>query len=154
LDTICPECGAPADPGARSCSGCGYPFLEAVARAKLPRPVVPLLAILTLAGVGAALALTLMGGQPAPMANELGSFSDVLSERPLSARAAERRLEARFGADERALEAHCSQREPRPVYSLRRCVIGQPTGARRMLVVFTDVEGRELLRGRRWLSLP
>jgi hypothetical protein len=72
---------------------------------------------------------------------------EQLSARPLSAHAAERRLEARFTAlrDDDTAAARCTGREPRPAYSVRYCRIRYPNGSQRTVTVLTNARGRELL---------
>jgi hypothetical protein len=73
--------------------------------------------------------------------------TSLLSNHPLSTRAAERRLEARFTSerDDDSAAARCSGREPRPAHAIRHCSIRYPNGSRRAVVVLLDARGRELL---------
>jgi hypothetical protein len=73
-------------------------------------------------------------------------LTELISNHPLSRRAAERWLTARFtlGDDETAA-ARCSAREPRPAHAIRHCRIRYPSGASRPIVVLLDARGRELL---------
>jgi hypothetical protein len=72
---------------------------------------------------------------------------DVLAGRPLSARAAERRLEARFTSlrDDDSASASCSALEPRPTDALRRCRLRYPGGTVRTVVLLTNPRGQQLL---------
>ena len=72
---------------------------------------------------------------------------EVLSSRPLSTRAAERRLEARFTElrDDDSAAARCSSLQPRPAHAIRRCRIRYPHGIERTVIVLTNPEGRELI---------
>jgi len=71
----------------------------------------------------------------------------VLSSHPLSARAAERRLEARFTSprDDDSAGARCSALRPRPAHAIRRCRIRYPGGTERTVIVLTNPQGHELL---------
>jgi hypothetical protein len=149
----CPNCDAPAQPGARVCATCGYRFLED------RRPGRTLLAAAAVAAVVAAAVILLPGGDdPSPVDAEKGRAPDrprvpteLLSEHPLSAREAERRLEVRCtspGDDDSAAvrcAVHCAGREPRPAHAIRHCRVGYPNGTQRKVVVLLDARGRELL---------
>ena len=73
--------------------------------------------------------------------------AELISEHPLSAREAERRLEARFTSpqDDDSAAVHCAGREPRPAHAIRHCRVRYPNGAQRRVVVLLDARGRELL---------
>jgi hypothetical protein len=92
----------------------------------------------------AAVALLAGGDDPEPAAR---TGPEVLSTHPLSTRAAERRLEARFTSapDDDSAAARCSALEPRPAHAIRHCSIRYPGGAERSVVVLTNPQGRELL---------
>ena len=149
----CPNCDAPASPGARVCASCGYRFLED------RRPGRALLAAAAVAAVVVAAVIVIPGGDDAqPPEVEKGRAPDrprvlteLLSEHPLSAREAERRLEARCmspGADDSAAvrcAVRCAVREPRPAHAIRHCHVGYPNGSQRQVVVLLDARGRELL---------
>jgi hypothetical protein len=145
----CPNCDAPAPAGARVCAACGYRFLED------RRPGRALLAAAAIAAAVAAAVIAIPGGDDAPATDvEAGRAADpprvlteLLSEHPLSTRAAERRLEARFTPlrDDDTAAARCSAREPRPAHAIRHCRIRYPNGAERSVVILLDARGRELL---------
>jgi predicted nucleic acid-binding Zn ribbon protein len=149
----CPNCDAAAPPGARVCSTCGYRFLED------RRPGRMLLVAAAVAAVVAAAVIVIPGGEDSPTADaEKGRPPDrprvpteLLSEHPLSAREAERRLEARFmspGDDDSAAvrwPVRCAGREPRPAHAIRQCRVRYPNGTHRKVVVLLDARGRELL---------
>jgi hypothetical protein len=149
----CPNCDAPAQPGARVCATCGYRFLED------RRPGRALLGAAAVAALVAAAVILLPGGHdPSPVDAEKGRAPDrprvpteLLSEHPLSAREAERRLEARFmspGDDDSAAvrwPVRCAGREPRPAHAIRQCRVRYPNGTHRKVVVLLDARGRELL---------
>ena len=145
----CPNCDAPAPPGARLCSSCGYRFLED------RRPGRALLAAAAVAALVAAAVVVIPGGDDARPADvERGRAPDLprvptelLSEHPLSAREAERRLEARFTSerDDDSAAVRCAGREPRPAHAIRHCRVRYPNGTQRRVVVLLDARGRELL---------
>jgi hypothetical protein len=149
----CPNCDAPAPPGARVCSTCGYRFLED------RRPGRTLLAVAVAAAVVAAAVIVIPGGDDGRTAGaEKGRAPDrprvvteLLSGRPLSAREAEGRLEARCtspGDDDSAAvrcAVRCAGREPRPAHAIRHCRVRYPNGTQRKVVVLLDARGRELL---------
>jgi hypothetical protein len=148
VDTSCPNCDAPARDGTRSCASCGYDLLDDGRRRERPR--LGIRAVAGLAGAAAVVpaAVIALGDSPqTPAAAEPSTGRDVLSQRPLSARAAERVLEARFTSlrDDDTAAARCSIREARPTYSIRRCKIRYPSGLERVVFLFTDGQGRELL---------
>ena len=149
----CPNCDAPAQPGARNCATCGYRFLED------RRPGRALLAVAAVAALVAAAVIVLPGGDDPPTADaERGHSVDrprvpteLLSEHPLSAREAERRLEVHCtspGDDDSAAircAVRCAGREPRPAHAIRHCRVRYPNGTQRTVVVLLDARGRELL---------
>jgi hypothetical protein len=145
----CPNCDAPATQGARVCENCGYRFLED------RRPGRALLAVATVAALVAVAVIVIPGGDDAPPADvENGRAPDsprvpteLLAEHPLSAREAERRLEARFTSsqDDDSAAVSCAGREPRPAHAIRHCRVRYPNGAQRKVVVLLDARGRELL---------
>jgi hypothetical protein len=145
----CPSCDAPAPARARVCPACGYRFLED------RRPGRTLLALAGIAALVAAAVLLISGGDDGPSTDvEAGRAPDpprvlteLLSEHPLSASEAERRLEDRFTSsrDDDSAAAHCSRREPRPAHAIRRCQIRYPNGGNRQVVLLLDARGRELL---------
>ena len=106
------------------------------------------------AAAAAALMVTLGGadaddaGKDAPdAAEERRTGPEVLSRSPLSARAAERRLEERFVSprdDDRA-SARCSALEPRPAHAIRWCQIRYARGGERTVIVLSNPQGYELL---------
>jgi hypothetical protein len=145
----CPNCDAPAPPGARVCGTCGYRFLED------RRPGRALLAGAAVAALVAAAVIVLPGGDDASPADvERGRAPDsprvpteLLSGHPLSAQEAERRLEARFTSprDDDSAAVRCAGREPRPAHAIRHCRVRYPNGTQRKVVVLLDARGRELL---------
>jgi hypothetical protein len=156
-ETSCPSCNAPAAPGARVCGSCGYRFVEGGAE-RAPRPGLgPALAVA--AGVGAVAvvaALALGGGDDEPFRDRVADLEaprrlEVISERPLATRDAELLLEERFTAllrDDDSAAVRCSEREPRPAHSLRRCQVRYPSGMERTIVVLTNASGTEVLSER------
>ncbi len=145
----CPNCDAPARPGGRVCTNCGYRFLED------RRPGRALLAAAALVALVVAAVFALPGGDdPPPVDAEKGRAPDrprvlteLISEHPLSARQAERRLEARFTSpkDDDSAAVRCAGREPRPAHAIRYCRVRYPNGSQRRVVVLLDARGRELL---------
>jgi hypothetical protein len=149
----CPNCDAPVQPGARACATCGYRFLED------RRPGRALLGAAAVAALVAAAVIVLPGGDDPPTADaERDPAADrprvpteLLSEHPLSAREAERRLKVRCtspGDDDSAAvrcAVRCAGREPRPAHAIRRCRVRYPNGTQRKVVVLLDARGRELL---------
>ena len=145
----CPNCDAPAAPGARVCENCGYRFLED------RRPGRALLAVAAVTALVAVAVIVIPGGDGAPPADvENGRAPDsprvpteLLSEHPLSAREAERRLETRFTSpeDDDSAAVSCAGREPRPAHAIRHCRVRYPNGTQRKVVVLLDARGRELL---------
>jgi hypothetical protein len=105
---------------------------------------------LTVAGFAVALG----GGEPDDAGGESVGAAygrragpELLSRRPLSALAAERRLEERFGAQRGhdGAFAHCSALEPRPAHAIRRCRIRYSRGRERTVIVLSNPQGFELL---------
>jgi hypothetical protein len=84
---------------------------------------------------------------PISAAQATATGVDLLASHPLSARAAERRLEARFTSprDDETASARCSALEPRPTDALRRCRIRYPGGTTRTVVLLTNPRGQQLL---------
>jgi hypothetical protein len=80
-------------------------------------------------------------------ANERRSGHEVLSRRPLSARAAEQRLEERFvsARDDDTASARCSALQPRPAHAIRWCRIRYARGGERTVIVLSNPQGHELL---------
>jgi hypothetical protein len=106
------------------------------------------------AAAAAALMVTLGGadagdaGQDPPDAAEpRRSRPELLARHPLSARAAERRLEARFVSprDDDSASARCSALEPRPAHAIRWCRIRYARGGERTVIVLSNPQGFELL---------
>ena len=151
--TSCPNCDAPAPAGARRCGRCGYDFLETgeETRRRVPRGALGVIAALVLLAATAAILLARGGaeGQPSTDRAGLSTFRrlEVLSDRPLATRAAERRLEARFTAmrDDDSAAVRCSEREPKPAHSLRRCRVRYPSGIERVVVLLTNARGAEVI---------
>jgi ribosomal protein L40E len=137
----CPNCDAPAPAGARACEACGYRFLED------GRPGRALLAGAAIAALVLAGVLLLGGGRDSGQEPATGPALEILSNHPLSRRAAERRLETRFSStrDDDSAAARCSALEPRPAHAVRRCRIRYPNGSERTVVVLLDARGRERL---------
>jgi predicted nucleic acid-binding Zn ribbon protein len=145
----CPNCDAAAPPGARVCENCGYRFLED------RRPGRALLAVAAVVALVAVAVIVIPGGDDAPPADvESGRAPDsprvlteLISEHPLSAGEAERRLEARFtsSGDDDSAAVSCAGREPRPAHAIRHCRVRYPSGTQRRVVVLLDARGRELL---------
>jgi hypothetical protein len=146
----CPNCDAPASPGARVCDQCGYRFLED------RRPGRALLGGVALVALVTAAVIVIPGGGsgPDPADVERGRARDaprmpteLISEHPLSAHQAERRLEARFTSprDDDSAAVRCAGREPRPAHAIRHCRVRYPNGTQRRVVVLLDARGRELL---------
>ena len=145
----CPNCDEPAAARTRVCPACGYRFLED------RRPGRGLLALVAVAALVAAAVILIPGGDDAPSTDVEArrapdsprALPELISNHPLSRRAAERRLEARFtsASDDDTAAARCSAREPRPAHAIRHCRIRYPSGATRPVVVLLDARGRELL---------
>jgi hypothetical protein len=151
----CPDCGARATARSKACAVCGYRFVEDSSRPERMRP--PFTAVGTAAAAVAALAavavLVLDGGGDDDSRRDARSAAagqggpEVLSRRPLSARAAERRLEERFVAprDDDSAAARCSALQPRPAHAIRWCHIRYPGGRERTVIVLSNPQGHELL---------
>jgi hypothetical protein len=145
----CPNCDAPAPARTRTCPRCGYRFLED------RRPGRALLAAAAIAAaLGAAVVLIPGGDDAQPRGADAERRADppraaleLLSNQPLSTRAAERRLEARFTSmrDDDSAAAHCGAREARPAHAIRRCEVRYPNGTLRKVVLLLDARGRERL---------
>jgi hypothetical protein len=153
-DTTCPNCDAPVPARARSCVHCGYRFFEDGGPANhMPRPDRTAL----LVGLGAALlvvvviaaAVLLMGsdGDEDTATASPAPHLPVLSQEPLSRRALERVLEARYLPipDDDEADVTCSGRIPEPAHSVRRCVVHYPGGAERRIAIITNARGAEVL---------
>lgn len=147
----CPRCDAPAPARARACAGCGFRFLEDERPAPHPsRGGAVALAVGALAAVGVVAAVLVRGGgHETSQGVRSGPAPEVLSTHPLSTRAAERRLEARFTSlrDDDSAGVRCGQRHPEPAHAVRRCRIRYPNGAQRTVVLMMNARGRELLIG-------
>jgi hypothetical protein len=155
-DTTCPSCDAPAPAGARSCTRCGYRFLEAGPgqRARPPeRPSLRSLALyggaLAAAAVAAVLAVGALGGGDGDVArsSEPHAHLDVISEHPISTPAAERLLKRRyFGSrNDESASVRCSGRVPKPAHSVRLCIVHYPGGIERRVVLLTSANGAEVI---------
>jgi len=151
-DTTCPSCDAPAPAGARSCSRCGYRFLEAGPGPRerpSPQPVALGGAALAVAVVAAVLAVNALGtgDGDATRSSEPQHQLAILAQHPVATRAAERLLERRyFGArDDESATVHCSSRIPKPAHSVRRCVVHYPGGVERRVVLLTSANGAEVI---------
>jgi hypothetical protein len=146
------------------CAACGYRFLEESLPAPRISGAIPAncrrLCVLVwtvgaVAVVGSVAVLASRDAQeasdarldPLGTAHQTPTSPDVLAGRPLSARAAERRLEARFTSlrDDDSASASCSALEPRPTDALRRCRIRYPGGTVRSVVLLTNPRGQQLL---------
>lgn len=160
----CPNCGAGAPAPAKACPHCGYRFLadslpgphtRGAMRANRRRVRTVVWTAGAVAVVGAVASLvtrdpegaTDAGVDPISTADRTPSSVDVLASHPLSARAAERRLEARFTSlrDGDSASARCSALEPRPTDALRRCRIRYPGGTVRTVILLTNPRGQQLL---------
>ncbi|HEV3375983.1 MAG TPA: hypothetical protein VG126_01755 [Thermoleophilaceae bacterium] len=158
----CPTCGARASARAEACAECGYRFVEDAPHS--PRPARPgsrragavALAAIAIAGLAYVAGSLVTGdGQETSAAgpDERGAAGglrvglDVLSSHPLSTRAVERRLEARFAQPHHdgSADARCSGLEPRPAHAIRRCNIDHPGGGDSFVVVMTNPHGQEVL---------
>jgi hypothetical protein len=121
---------------------------------RLPPAALALAAGALTAAVAAALSVTLGGedaggaGQDPPRAAEPSRPApEVLARHPLSTRAAERRLEERYGGagEDHAASARCSALQPRPAHAIRWCRIGYAYGGERTVIVLSDPHGYELI---------
>ena len=155
-DTTCPSCDAPAPARAGACARCGYRFFEDGGPADhLPRPDRTALTLgaaataLVVAVIAAALLLTGggSGDDTADVAAAATPHLTVLSQDPLSRRAAERLLEARYLPipDDDEADVTCSVRIPKPAHSVRRCQVRYPGGVERRIVILTNGRGQEVL---------
>jgi hypothetical protein len=132
-------------------------FIEDDRGPRLPRPRVSPIALV---GLGAAIVATavvaLVAGGSDDSAESATSASaqerhlEVLSTQPLSTSLLELQLERRFlrAPDDDESDVTCSEREPRPAYSLRHCILRFPGGIERQVVVLTDANGAEVLSER------
>jgi hypothetical protein len=156
-DTSCPSCNAPAGPGARVCGRCGYRFVERGSE-RSPGPGLgrALAVVAAVAAVAVVAAFVIGGGDDEPSRDRVADLDaprrlEVISERPLATRDAELLLEERFTAllrDDDSAAVRCSEREPRPAHSLRRCQVRYPSGMERTIVVLTNASGTEVLSER------
>jgi ribosomal protein L40E len=151
-DTTCPSCDAPASAGARSCTRCGYRFLEAAPGSrKRPslRPVVLYAGALAVAGAAAVLAVGALGGgdDGDARSSEPQAHLDILSEHPISTPHAERLLKRRYigTRNDESASVSCSGRVPKPAHSVRRCIVHYPGGIERRVVVLTSANGAEVI---------
>jgi hypothetical protein len=152
-DTTCPSCDAPAPAGARRCPRCGYRFVEdgpGPHRRPSLRPAVlggTALAVLTAAAVLAISAVDTGDDGRVARSSAARWQLEVLSERPLTTRAAERLLERRYLGvrDDESASVHCSGREAKPAHSVRRCMVRYPGGAERRVVLLTRANGAEVI---------
>jgi ribosomal protein L40E len=165
----CPTCGARATAQATACANCGYRFVEdfprarAAARTARRRAGTVALAAVVIAGLGYAASLLTADGQQASGArgsnrgtpDAVRTDTELLARHPLSTRAVERRLEARFAppADDGRVAARCSAREPRPLHAIRRCHIHHPDRRAGFVVVLTNARADEVLVYR-WGTTP
>jgi len=154
--TACPSCDEPAPERARACARCGYHFFEDGGPADhLPRPDRTALTLgaaataLVVAVIAAAVLLTGGGGgeDTAGVAAAATPQLTMLSEDPLSRRAAERLLEERYlpVQDDDEADVTCSGRIPAPAHSVRRCRVHYPGGVERRVVILTNARGQEVL---------
>jgi len=159
-ETACPNCDAPAPPGASRCARCGYRFLEDGAPPiRRPRPsgrgLAAALCAVALAAIAVSAAIVLGdrgGDDDTAMAVALPqpAHLDVLSDHPLNRRGIERVLTERYLAvpDDDETDVRCAPREPAPAHSVRRCHILYPGGTDhtiRTVVVITTANGSEVL---------
>jgi hypothetical protein len=166
----CPKCGARAGARAEACADCGYRFVEDAPHSPRPtrtggrRAGAVGLAAIAIVGLAYAAGSLLAGdGQEASNASpgERGADGglrvglEVLSSNPLSTRAVERRLEARFAQPHHdgSATARCSGLQPRPAHAIRRCDIDHPGGGQSFVVVMTNPHGQEVLVDR-WGPRP
>jgi ribosomal protein L40E len=151
-DTTCPSCDAPAPAGARSCTRCGYRFLEAGPgpreRPSL-RPVALYAGALAVAGAAAVLAVGALGGGGGDVArsSEPQAHLDMLAEHPISTPAAERLLKRRYigTRNDESASVRCSGRMPKPAHSVRRCLVHYPGGIERRVILLTTANGAEVI---------
>jgi hypothetical protein len=143
----CPQCSARVRAGANACASCGYRLLESTADGRGAGPIGRrhLVAVAcVLAAVACAGLLIDSGDGPGESREAHAARPDpeLISARPLSVGAAERRLEARYGD---AAAARCSALEPRPAHSIRHCLIRQAGGRRQYVVLLLDAQGHQVL---------
>ena len=151
-DTTCPSCDAPAPAGARSCARCGYRFLE-TARGQRERPPLRPFALyaggLAVAGAAAVLAVGALGSDDGDVArsSESQAHLDILSEHPVSTPVAEQLLKRRYigTRNDESASVHCSGRVPKPAHSVRRCIVHDPGGIERRVVLLTSANGTEVV---------
>jgi hypothetical protein len=160
----CPDCGAPANAGAKACARCGYRFVEdfvrpphgyGARRTRRPRVAAVALIVAAVAVLGYAASLVARDAPDATDARaRAGSATDgvptsldVLSSHPLSRRGVEHLLEARFASPRPgdSAVARCSALQPRPAHAIRRCRIRHPGGGISGVVVLTNPQGQEVL---------
>jgi hypothetical protein len=160
----CPNCGARATARAHTCADCGYRFLKDSHPA--PRMSGPIgasrrrvqaaaLTAAAVAVVGSVAVLVTRNSQeasdarldPRGAAPRASTSVDVLAGHPLSTRAAERRLEARFTSprDDASASARCSALRARPTVAVRRCRIRYSSGTVRTVALLTNPRGQQLL---------
>jgi ribosomal protein L40E len=151
-DTTCPSCDAPAPAGARSCTRCGYQFLEAAPSTRERpslRPVALYAGALAVAGAAAVLAVGTLGGGDSDVArsSEPQAHLDIISERPISTPRAERLLKQRYigTRNDESASVRCSGRVPKPAHSVRRCIVHYPGGIERVVVLITSANGAEVI---------
>lgn len=151
-DTTCPSCDALAPAGARSCTRCGYRFLEAGPgpreRPSL-RPVALCAGALAVAGAAAVLAVGALGGGDGDVArsSEPQAHLDIISEHPISTPAAEGLLKQRYigTRNDESASVRCSGRVPKPAHSVRRCLVHYPGGIERRVILLTTANGAEVI---------
>lgn len=153
-DTTCPSCDAPAPPGAARCGRCGYRFFEDAGRRPRPtRQHVLVAGALTAAVLLAAFLAAVLDNPPYRSVRQDGPARptlSVLSDTPLSTRAAERAITERYLPipDDDTADVHCSGRVAKPAHSVRRCAVVYPGGSRRAVVLLTTARGAEVLAER------
>ena len=94
----CPQCGAPAEPGAATCRSCGFVFFELPARRSLPRPSAAWIAAGVAVLVACVAGVVLLTREPEPQPPQ-----------PVPAAQAERRLERQLAAGPSA-SVRCPER--------------------------------------------
>jgi hypothetical protein len=110
-------------------------------------------AVVVVVAIGATAVLLLRGADDVESAGVTEASSarlELLSYHPLSNPNAERLLEERFlpVPDDDEADVTCSERVPRPAYSVRRCHVLYPGGSQREIIVVTNASGAEMLRER------